>query len=121
MRRIAIICLLPLAGCVNTSSPEFAKKSEQACLSYGFKPGSDQMANCRMNLALIQEQDNMRRKQNMARALNDFGDDMQRQADRNTYLASTLQQPPVAPIYTRRPVVSCTSRPGLGTIETTCR
>lgn len=86
MRFAFLLCLLPLAGCVNTNSPEFAKKSEQTCLSYGFKAGTEQMANCRMNLALIQEQDNMRRKQNMARAMSDFGDDMQRQSDRDAYI-----------------------------------
>lgn len=86
MKLLFVLCLLPLAGCVNTNSPEFAKKSEQACLSYGFKAGSEQMANCRMNLALLQEQDNMRRKQNMARAMSEFGNDMQRQADRQAYI-----------------------------------
>ncbi|MND21608.1 hypothetical protein D3C87_626190 [compost metagenome] len=92
MKRILMLCLLPLAGCVNTNSPEFAKKSAQACLSYGFKIGTEQMANCRMNLALIQEQENMRRKQNMARAMSNFGDDMQRQADRDAYIQAHQQR-----------------------------
>lgn len=92
MRRLFVLCLLPLAGCVNTNSPEFAKKSEKTCLSYGFKAGSEQIANCRMNLALIQKQDNMRRKQNMSRALSEVGDDMQRQADRDAYIQAHQQR-----------------------------
>lgn len=95
MKSAASIVLFALlvTGCVNTSSPEFIAKSEKACAGYGFKPGSDQMANCKMNLALIQEQDNMRRKQNMARALSEAGEDMQRQADRNAYIQAHQQRP----------------------------
>jgi hypothetical protein len=52
----------------------------------GFSAAFGRLANCRMNLAMLQEQDNMRRKQNMARAMSEFGDDMQRQADRQAYI-----------------------------------
>lgn len=114
-----------LVGCVDTSSPKFQQMSADKCQSFGYKPGSNEMANCRMQLTMLQEQDNMRRKQNMARALNDTVDDFnanqQRQMDRNAYIAahqrpaSTMQ-----PLY--RPPIRCQSKPTYGrTIETTCQ
>lgn len=112
-----------LAGCVDTSSPKFQQMSMQKCEGFGYKPGSTEMANCRMQLTVMQEQDNMRRKQNMSRALSEFGDDMnenaQRQADRNAYILAHQQQS-VPQLYQRR-TINCVSRPGFQTINTTCQ
>lgn len=107
---IAVIAAC-LAGCVDTSSPKFQQMSMQKCESFGYKPGSTEMANCRMQLTLLQEQDNMRRKQNMSRAMSELGDDMQRQADRNAYLQAVQDS--------KR--INCTSTRYGNMVNTSCR
>ncbi|MDM9643884.1 hypothetical protein [Rhizobium sp. S163] len=85
--------------------------SMQKCEGFGYKPGSTEMANCRMQLTVMQEQDNMRRKQNMSRALSEFGDDMQRQADRNAYIQAAQA----------RNRINCTSTRYGNMVNTSCQ
>ncbi|MBO9099439.1 MULTISPECIES: hypothetical protein [unclassified Rhizobium] len=124
MKKLLLLLVVPLAGCVDTSSPKFQQMTAQKCEAYGFKSGSPEMANCRMNLAMLQEQDNMRRKQNMARAVSEsvdeFNANQQRQADRNAYIMAHQQPSYQAPLY--RPPINCVSQRNFGgTVTTSCQ
>jgi len=91
---VFVLGLLALCGC---ASPErLAAADDARCTSYGFRPGTDAYANCRMQA------------------------DMQRQAQRQAAVSSLsniqIRPPGVSPS------INCVSRPGLsGSVETVCQ
>ena len=133
MFRTVVVCLLAagVAGCVDTSSATFQQKIADRCAGFGYAAGSQAMADCRMQMTMMQEQDNMRRKQNMANAVSDSVDDMnrnmaiqrqqsfeaiQRQQDRNAYSQAHQQ-----PLYQPNRTINCVSTPNFGQVRTTCQ
>jgi len=125
MKKLWVAACFVLASCVDTSSPEFIKSTEQKCLSFGFQAGSNEMANCRMNTTMLQDMDNARRRRAVGQALSEAGDEMnanaQRQMDRDAYIAAHRPVYQPTPLYQPHHVVNCTSRRGLNTIETRCQ
>jgi hypothetical protein len=103
-RTIGVVVLSGvLAGCQLTRSDELRADAD-ACRSYGFKDGTPELANCRM------QQDTQRR------AI--VGDYLARRAAEPP--AYQVVQPPVLQTPTRQPV-NCTSMAiGTGMVSTSC-
>lgn len=79
-----------------------AQKLGETCQAYGFKPGTDQFAQCIFQLDQNRIAENRRRRIAVGEALSEAGDNMQRNAAAN------------------RPI-NCTSTPGYGgTVQTRC-
>ncbi|WP_408004500.1 hypothetical protein [Pseudorhizobium endolithicum] len=61
MRRLsnlfAIALLIPLAACQTMSPEERRAADERACAGYGFRPGTDAMAKCLLDLELDRRAD----------------------------------------------------------------
>jgi hypothetical protein len=52
MRKILLLLLLPLAGCINTAPTETQLTSNaRQCTAFGYKPGTDKYADCQLALA----------------------------------------------------------------------
>src|SRR6185312_3457938 len=79
MRVLIVLCaVLALTGCATTSmSPEqVAAADDTTCQGYGFTPGTDAFAQCRLQIAEQHHADNVRRRQAIGAALSDMGREM---------------------------------------------
>ena len=98
---LLVLATVPLTACKTV-----AERQDEQCRSYGVKPGSDQYVQCRMNLD---------RNRAMVEA-----------AEASRPPTPVFQPAPVEawPVPKMQPIgqnrVTCTSRPGLGTVETNC-
>ena len=71
---VLIAATVMLSGCMGRSPDQRFAEAQNACTGYGFRPGTDNYANCMMQLdAMMIEQDASRR-QAMAAALNDYAE-----------------------------------------------
>lgn len=75
MRKALVLLLaLPLAGCFGQSGEQVEAEQHNACMYYGFRYGSPEYANCRMQTAQQQQSMDFQRRQNLARGISSLGD-----------------------------------------------
>ena len=138
MSRYALIaCVLgaaALGGCQTTKSPSEMSYAElkqysaalvERCRQEGAKPGAETQA-CVYQEARADEanrQDSIRRRRAFGVALAQAGNNFQRSAETQAQISRSLirSQQPVPNLYRGPQTIHCSSRPGMGTVETNCR
>lgn len=98
MRFLAIIAVLTLCGCSSMKPADLALADNNRCIGYGFKPGTDAYAQCRMQV----DQQRVAANRETIRRITS-----------NTY---TPLPTPVVPTHT-----NCTSTMIGNTMQTQCR
>lgn len=105
------VTVLALTGCVaeQPANQQQVQKLGEQCMTYGFKPGTDQFNACIFQLDQNRIAENRRRRIAIGNALSETGDQMQANA-RNQQMINAVNRP-----------VTCNSTPGYGgTVRTNC-
>jgi hypothetical protein len=75
MKLLVLLALtLLLSACMGRSPVERRAEAQNACTRYGFKPGTDQYAQCMMQLDLIMQEQDADRRQALAEGLRRMGE-----------------------------------------------
>ena len=75
---IAALLLAPmLANCTTLSPEQVAAQDQDTCSSYGFKPGTDAFAQCRLELAQGHHIDDIRQRAAIASGLQQMSDSLE--------------------------------------------
>jgi hypothetical protein len=70
MKWVVLVSCLGLAGC-GPSRSEIASADTERCSSYGFQPGTEAFANCRMSADLQRSSINENRRRDILRTVPD--------------------------------------------------
>jgi len=73
---VALVALL-LSGCTTLSPAEVAAQDQDTCANYGFKPGTDAFAQCRLQLAEGHHIDDVRQRAAIADSLQQMSNNLE--------------------------------------------